>query len=162
MFTSTHVCVLFWHSCMAMYMHGAGVPYVSSCTTSQHNTCNESNTRVCLLQWLSEISCLRVFRALSHPAATQTQSLTANTTSVCSECTTSECTTRVPLMWLHQRFNLIYINEVLRGKRGRRRLFTCWTRLDMLFVQTQGRDKKAEMQELLLYSYSLSHFKLIT
>lgn len=150
MFTSTHVCVLFWHSCMAMYMHGAGVPYVSSCTTSQHNTCNESNTRVCLLQWLSEISCLHVFRALSHPAATQTQSLTANTTN------------RVPLMWLHQRFNLIYINEVLRGKRGRRRLFTCWTRLDMLFVQTRGRVKKAEMQELLLYSYSLSHFKLIT
>lgn len=142
--------VLFWHSCMAMYMHGAGVPYVSSCTTSQHNTCNESNTRVCLLQWLSEISCLHVFRALSHPAATQTQSLTANTTN------------RVPLMWLHQRFNLIYINEVLRGKRGRRRLFTCWTRLDMLFVQTRGRVKKAEMQELLLYSYSLSHFKLIT
>lgn len=150
MFTSTHVCVLFWHSCMVMYMHGAGVPYVSSCTTSQHNTCNESNTRVCLLQWLSEISCLHVFRALSHPAATQTQSLTANTTN------------RVPLMWLHQRFNLIYINEVLRGKRGRRRLFTCWTRLDMLFVQTRGRVKKAEMQELLLYSYSLSHFKLIT
>lgn len=142
--------VLFWHSCMVMYMHGAGVPYVSSCTTSQHNTCNESNTRVCLLQWLSEISCLHVFRALSHPAATQTQSLTANTTN------------RVPLMWLHQRFNLIYINEVLRGKRGRRRLFTCWTRLDMLFVQTRGRVKKAEMQELLLYSYSLSHFKLIT
>lgn len=142
--------VLFWHSCMAMYVHGAGVPYVSSCTTSQHNTCNESNTRVCLLQWLSEISCLHVFRALSHPAATQTQSLTANTTN------------RVPLMWLHQRFNLIYINEVLRGKRGRRRLFTCWTRLDMLFVQTRGRVKKAEMQELLLYSYSLSHFKLIT
>lgn len=140
MFTSTHVGV-------AMYMHGAGVPYVSSCTTSQNNTCNESNTRVCLLQWLSEISCLRVFRALSHPAATQTQSLTANTTN------------RVPLMWLHQRFNLIYINEVLRG---RRRLFTCWTRLDMLFVQTQGRVKKAEMQELLLYSYSLSHFKRIT
>lgn len=95
--------------------------------------------------------CLRchvcMFSELCHILLRHKQSLTANTTN------------RVPLMWLHQRFNLIYINEVLRVKRGRR-LFTCWTRLDMLFVQTQGRVKKAEMQELLLHSYSHCSFTI--